>query len=58
MDNISEELGELYNRRRELAKQIANYFHGGEVFENDEGYQALLRDLEEIVMQINEFNNN
>jgi flagellar biosynthesis chaperone FliJ len=56
MDYTSEDLGELYNRRRELAKQIANYFHGGEVYEGDEGYQALLRDLEETVEQINEFN--
>ena len=41
MNFISEELQELYNKRRDLAKEIHNYFHGGEVFEGDEGFKTV-----------------
>jgi hypothetical protein len=57
MDFISEEQSELYDRRRELAERIANYFHGGEVFEGDRGYQDLQEQLSSVEEQINEFNN-
>jgi hypothetical protein len=57
MDFMSEELSELYDRRRELAERISNYFHGSEVFEGDRGYQDLQEQLSNVEEQINEFNN-
>jgi hypothetical protein len=57
MDFISEEQGELYDKRRETAERIANFFGGEEPDYNDQGYQDLLQKLESIEEQINEFNN-
>ena len=56
MDFISEELSELYDRRRELAERIANFFYGAEPDYNDQGYQDLLQEMDSIEQMINEFN--
>ena len=55
-NNFSENLAELYNKRRILADQILKYFHGGNVNEKNKGYQKLLREVDEISEQINDFN--
>lgn len=57
MNYINEELSELYNRRKKLANKIANFFHGGQVYEGDRGYQDLLQELDSVEEQINDFNN-
>ena len=53
MDYITEELCELYRKRRNLAEQISTEFGDGDFFESNEKYQALLRDIDEINEQIN-----
>jgi NAD-dependent DNA ligase len=58
MDNTSEELAELYDKRRDLAEQISTYFGDEEPNDGDGGYQDLLEQLNSIEEQINEFNNN
>jgi hypothetical protein len=51
----SEELNELYERRRDLAERIANYFRGSEVIEEDKGYQDLQVELERVEGQIDDY---
>jgi hypothetical protein len=55
---MNEELDELYEKRRNLADKIANYFKGGKVYEGDKGYQDLLQELDEVNMEIDSINNN
>ncbi|MFA5207438.1 MAG: hypothetical protein WC428_02160 [Candidatus Paceibacterota bacterium] len=51
----SEELNELYEKRRDLAEKIANYFGNDEPDNNDSGYQDLLTQLERIEGLIDDY---
>jgi hypothetical protein len=54
---MEEELSELYNRRKELAEKIANFFDGAEPDNNDQEYQDLLQLFDSITEQISEIIN-
>ena len=45
---MNEEQSELYERRREVAEKIGNFFGGEEPDYNDQGYQDLLAKFDEI----------
>jgi hypothetical protein len=57
MDYISEELSKLYDKRKELAEQISNEFGDGDVFENVERYDNLMKELDSVNLEIDEINN-
>ena len=51
---MNEEQSELYERRRDIAEKISNFFGGEEPDYNDQGYQDLLAELDEVNVLLSE----
>jgi hypothetical protein len=56
MEAISEELIELYDKRKKMAEQISSEFGDGDFFEEDAMYQDLLMQFDGVNERINEIN--
>ena len=54
MEAISEELSELYDRRRELAEEIAKCSRNDTDFNPNKKYQKLVAQFDSVNEQINE----
>jgi flagellar biosynthesis chaperone FliJ len=54
MEAISEELSELYEKRKKISEQIYSKFGDGDFFEEDAIYQDLLMQFDCVNERINE----